>query len=285
MRQREYDSRKEALDALLEEKLLEKEAKARGLTVEELKAREVDQKAEKADKAEVEQLYQQNQRRLAGVPREQALLTVERAVLARNREMRLAGFRRELAKKHGVTIRLEPPRYDVSIPADAPTLGPKSAPVTIVEFADYQCPFCHQAQQAVEEILKRYSGKVRFVHRDFPLESIHPRATPAARASRCAGEQGKFWEYHRGLLAAAGDLSDADLKNRAQGLGLNLTTFDSCLAQPGGEKPVQASLEEGMKLGVAATPTFFVNGRRLVGAKNVPDFVDVIEDELARAGR
>lgn len=285
LRQREYDTRKEALDALLEEKLVLEESKAQGLSVEQLKQREVEQKAAKPDKAEVELLYQQNQRRLQGLPREQALLTVERAVVARNREARAADFRRELMKKHGVTVRLEPPRYGVAVPSDAPALGPKGAPVTIVEFADYQCPFCHQAQLAVEQILKRYSGRVRFVHRDFPLESVHPRATPAARASRCAGEQGKFWEYHRGLLAAPGEFSDADLRNRAQALGLNLASFSACLAQPGGENAVKAALEEGMKLGVSATPTFFVNGRRLVGAKGVPDFVDVIEDELARAGR
>lgn len=285
LRQREYDTRKEALDALLEEKLVEKESKAQGLSVEQLKQREVDQKAAKPDKAEVELLYQQNQRRLQGLPKEQALLTVERAVVARNRELRAADFRRELVKKHGIKVLLDPPRYEASVPKDAPALGPKDAPVTIVEFADYQCPFCHQAQLAVEEILKRYSGKVRFVHRDFPLDSIHPRATPAARASRCAGEKGKFWEYHRGLLAAPGDFSDADLKRRAEALGLNLTSFSSCLAQPGGEKAVQVSLEEGQKLGVSATPTFFVNGRRLVGAKGVADFIDVIEDELARVGR
>jgi protein-disulfide isomerase len=285
MRQREYDERKQALDALLEDRLVEKEAQAQGLSIEQLKKREVDEKAAKADKAEVEQLYAQNQRRLQGLPKDQALLTVERAVMQRNREVRAGEFRRELIKKHGVVVRLEPPRYEVGVPADAPTLGPKTAAVTIVEFADYQCPFCHQAQIAVEEILKRYSGKVRFVHRDYPLDSIHPRAMPAARASRCAGEQGKFWEYHRGLLASPSGFEEEDLKRRASALGLNLTTFTSCLAQAAGDKPVQASLAEGQKLGVAATPTFFVNGRRLVGAKGVPDFVDVIEDELARANR
>jgi protein-disulfide isomerase len=285
MRQREYDERKQALDALLEEKLVEKEAQAQGISIEQLKKKEIDEKAAKADKAEVEQLYAQNQRRLQGLPKEQALLTVERAVLQRNREVRAADFRRELIKKHGIVVRLDPPRYEVAVPADAPMLGPRDAAVTIVEFADYQCPFCHQAQLAVEQILKRYGSKVRFVHRDYPLDSIHPRATPAARASRCAGEQGKFWEYHRGMLASPSGFEEDDLKRRAGALGLNLTTFSSCLAQPGGDKPIQASLEAGTKLGVSATPTFFVNGRRLVGAKGVPDFVDVIEDELARTSR
>lgn len=285
LRQREYDARREALDSLLEEMLVEKEAKAQGLSVEKLRAREVDQKTAKPDKAEIEQLYAQNQRRLQGLPKDQASLTVERALVSRNREMRAAAFRRELIQKHRIRVRLDAPRYEVTPPADAPALGPKDAPVTIVAFADYQCPFCHQAQVAVEEILKRYSGKVRLVHRDFPLDSIHPRATPAARASRCAGEQGKFWEYHRGLLAATSDLSDADLKNRAQALGLNLTSFASCMAERGGDAAVQLSLADGNKLGVSATPTFFINGRRLVGAKGVPDFVDIIEDELTRTAR
>jgi protein-disulfide isomerase len=270
LRQREYDARKEALDAL---------------PVEKLREREIDQKAAKPERSEIDQLYAQNQRRLAGVPKDQAFLTVERAVVSRNRELRAAAFRRELIKKHGIRIRLEPPRHEVAVPADAPALGPAKAAVTIVEFADYQCPFCHSAQLAVEEVLKRYSGKLRFAHRDFPLDSIHPRATPAARASRCAGEQGKFWEYHRGLLVPTSDLTDAGLKARAQALGLNLTSFSSCLAQPGGDNPVQASLAEGTKLGVSATPTFFINGRRLVGARSVTDLVDVIEDELARAGQ
>jgi protein-disulfide isomerase len=285
LRQREYDTRKEALDSLLEERLVEKEAAAQGLTVEKLREREVDQKAAKPDRAEVEQLYSQNLRRFSGVPKEQALLTVERAVANRNREMRAGALRRELMKKHGIRIGLEPPRNELTVPADAPSLGPAKAAVTIIEFADYQCPYCHQAQLAVEEVLKRYSGKLRFVHRDYPLESIHPRASAAARASRCAGEQHKFWEYHRGLLAATGDLSEADLKGRAQSLGLNLVSFSSCLTQQGGELPIQASVTEGNRLGVSATPTFFINGRRLVGARSVTDLVDVIEDELARAGQ
>jgi protein-disulfide isomerase len=285
LRQREYEARKDALDALLEEKLVEKEAAAQGLTVEKLREREVVGKAAKPERAEVEQLYAQNQRRFAGVPKEQALLTVELAVASRNREQRATVFRRELVKKHGVKIRLEPPRYEVAVPGDAPALGSPKAGVTIVEFADYQCPFCHQAQLAVEEILKRYTGKVRFVHRDYPLDSIHPRATPAARASRCAGEQGKFWEFHRGLLASGADLSDAGLKARAETLRLNLTSFSTCLAQPGGEKPIQDALADGNKLGVNSTPTFFINGRRLVGARSFTDLAEIIEEELDRVGR
>lgn len=282
LRQRDYELRREALDDLLGEKLLQKEAAARSLTLDELARREIDQKADKPDPAEIEKLLLQNQRRFAGVPKEQALAAVENAVRARNRDTRASAFRRELVRKHGVKILLEPPRYEVAVPGDAPVLGPAKAPVTIVEFADYQCPFCHQAQGTVDEVLRRYAGKVRFVHLDFPLDGLHPRATPAARASRCAGEQGKFWEYHRGLLTVMTELSDADLKKHAENAGLDVTAFASCLAQPGADAAIRASLEEGRRLGVTATPTFFLNGRRLVGAKQLPDFVAIIEEELAR---
>src|SRR5437867_2170959 len=92
---------------------------------------------------------------------------------------------------------------DLAIPASAPTLGPEGAPVTIVEFTDYQCPFCHRAQATIDQVMSTYAGKVQLVHRDFPLEG-HPQAFPAARASRCAGEQGTFWDYHRSLMGAPG---------------------------------------------------------------------------------
>jgi protein-disulfide isomerase len=283
LRQKEYDLRSAALEELLGEKLIEKEAAARGITVDELKEREINKKTPPPNKAEVDRLYQENQPRLARLTRERGLETVENAIQGRDRQMRAAAFRRELVKKHGVKVLIDPPRYAVAVPSDAPTLGPAKAPITIVGFADYQCPYCHRAQGAVEEILKRYSGKVRLVHRDFPLESIHDRAIPAARASRCAGEQGKFWEYHRDLLAATSGFSEEDFKKRATAIGLNMTSFGSCLAQTSSDEPIRASVAEGLKIGVNSTPTFFVNGRRLVGAKSVEDFVAVIEDELLRA--
>ncbi len=283
LRQKEYDLRSGALEELLGEKLIEKEAAARGISVDELKEREINKKTPPPNKAEVDRLYQQNQPRLARLSRERGIETVESALQGRDRQARAAAFRRELMKKHGVKVLIEPPRYAVSLPSDAPVLGPAKAPVTIVSFADYQCPYCHQAQGSVEEILKRYAGKVRLVHRDFPLESIHDRAIPAARASRCAGEQGKFWEYHRDLLSATAGFSEDDFKKRAATLGLNMTTFGSCLTQTQGDEPIRASVAEGMKVGVNSTPTFFINGRRLVGAKSIEDFVAVIEDELLRS--
>jgi protein-disulfide isomerase len=179
-----------------------------------------------------------------------------------------------------VSVRLEPPRIDVKIPAGAPATGPNDAPVTIVEFTDYQCPYCHQSQRAIDEVLSRYSGKVRLVHLDFPLD-IHPEAVSAARAARCAGEQGKFWEFHRSLMMQKGSMDAGDLKARAKTLELQERAFGSCLASDRHDEAIQAELHQGTELGVTGTPAYFVNGRLLSGSQPVDSFADVIDAELA----
>jgi protein-disulfide isomerase len=133
----------------------------------------------------------------------------------------------------------------------------------------------------VDEIMGRYPGKVRFVHRDFLLGK--PRSLPAARAARCAGEQGKFWEYHRDLLVTPGDMGDADLKSRAAGMGLDGGKFSTCAASDRFDADIRSATESGQSLGIDSTPTFFVNGRRLVGAVPADQFAEVIEDELNRS--
>jgi protein-disulfide isomerase len=183
-----------------------------------------------------------------------------------------------------VKILLSEPRAVVQVPASAASLGPADAKVTIVEFLDYQCPFCHRAQESVDQMLKEYEGKVRFVHRDYLLGK--PRSLAAARAARCAGEQGKFWEYHRSLLLQAGDLSDADLTNRAKALGLDGGRFASCAATDKFDADIQSATDAGSQLGVSGTPTFFVNGKRAVGALTEQQFRELIDAELqAPSGR
>src|SRR5207247_3598082 len=123
---------------------------------------------------------------------------IERSLRERRLAERAAQFRDELKAKTGVKVTLDAPRVAVTVPADAPVLGPAGAPVTIVEYLDYQCPFCQRVQGVVDDVMSRYPGQVRFVHREFLLGK--PRSLAAARAARCAGEQGRFWEYHRDLL-------------------------------------------------------------------------------------
>jgi protein-disulfide isomerase len=181
-----------------------------------------------------------------------------------------------------VKVALEPPRPTVSGPASAPTLGPEGAPVTIVQFVDYQCPYCHRAQSTIDEILSKYPGKVQLVHRDFPLDG-HPQAMPAARASRCAGEQGKFWDYHRSLMSAKGPMDDADLKARAASLKLDPAAFSTCLASDRFDATIHAAFDEGTRVGVNSTPTYFVNGRMMTGALPFEEFREVVDSELERS--
>jgi protein-disulfide isomerase len=152
--------------------------------------------------------------------------------------------------------------------------------VTVVEFTDYQCPYCHRAQGVIDQVLSRYAGRVRFVHLDFPLGG-HPGAVPAARAARCAGEQGKFWEYHRGLMTAPGPLDAADLARRAADLRLDRSPFEACLSSGRHDEAIQASLRQGEELGVSGTPAYFVNGRMISGARPLESFTELIDAELA----
>jgi len=282
IRQEEYETRRQALDEIIADRLLEKEAKRRGISVKDLMRDEVDNQVKEPDPAYVQNLYEQNHARFASRPKEKALADIRDLLKNRDREERRAALSKSLRAKSEVKVALEAPRTAVAVPASAPTLGPDGAPVTIVQFADYQCPFCHRAQGTIEQILSRYPGKVQLVHRDFPLDG-HPQAFPAARAARCAGEQGKFWDYHRSLMTDKGPMDDVDLKARAQVLKLNPGAFAACLASDRFDAAIRASLDEGMRAGVNATPSYFVNGRLLAGALPFEEFQQVVDAELSRA--
>jgi protein-disulfide isomerase len=151
----------------------------------------------------------------------------------------------------------------------------------MVEFTDYQCPFCKQYfDQTYEDLLKTYEGKVRYVVRNFPIANLHPQATKAAEAAECAHDQGEFWKYHDRLFAQQEQLGVDSLKRHASDLGLDRATFDRCL--DGGEKSelVANDLEEGRGYGVRGTPTFFIDGEFVAGAKPLIEFRSMIEPKL-----
>ena len=172
-------------------------------------------------------------------------------------------------------VKLEQPR--VKVAASGPARGPEGAPVTIVEFSDFECPFCRREESTVKQLLDRYQTQVRFVYRHFPLE-IHPRARPAAEAAACADEQGKFWDYHEKLFS--GGLEDADLQRYASELGLDTAAFQQCVSQHKTKDVVMSDLQAGKAAGVSGTPAFFVNGIMISGARPVDAFTKVIDKEL-----
>lgn len=280
VRQEEFEIRKQALDELIAEKLLDGEAAKLGISREELVRREIEAKARQVDPTQVEAIYEQNKERFAGQPREQTIARIRQAVGQRARDDRRAAYEGDLRRQAKIAVSLEPPRARLEIPAGAPPAqGPAGAAVTLVEFTDYQCPFCHRAQGVIDQVLRAYEGKVRFVHLDFPLDG-HPGAFPAARAARCAAEQGRFWEYHRDLMLEKGALDDADLRARAGRLKLDVAAFGVCLLSGRHDEAIRASFLQGESLGVTGTPAYFVNGRMLSGARPYQDFADVIDAEL-----
>ena len=283
IRQQEYETLRRALDEMITDRLLEKEAAARKLTREALLKAEVEDRVPPPDHARLDTVYEQNKQRFGGKTREQMAPDIARAVRQQDLNARRQAFAEELRSRAKVRLALDPPRAQVAVPASAPALGPASAPVTMVEFSDYQCPYCRRAQGTVEELVAKYKDKLRLVHRDFPLEG-HPRALPAARAARCAGEQGRFWDYHRGLLTVLGDFSEQDFKGRAATLGLDGSKFEACLQSPRHDEEIRASIEDGTRIGVTGTPAFFINGRMLFGARPIQQFEEVIDAELRGGG-
>ncbi len=280
VRQEEYEIRSRVLDDLIAERLVEAAARERGISSEELVRQEVEQRAEVPSREYITSLYAQNRDRFEGQSRAEALARIEEILLGRAEAEGRASFLDELREDAEVTVRLDAPRVAVDIPPDAPATGASDAPITIVEFTDYQCPYCHRAQDTVEQILEEYEGRVRLVHLDYPLGN-HSGAIPAARGARCAGEQGRFWDYHRSLMTQKGALDDADLTARAASLKLDGKAFSTCLASDRHDEAIAAEFDLGSEVGVTGTPAYFINGRLVSGARPFPDFAEIIDAELA----
>ncbi len=171
-------------------------------------------------------------------------------------------------------------RYD--IPTEGyPSLGPQDAAITIVEFSDFQCPFCRRFHdETYQALLNAYPGQIRFVYRNLPLTSIHPNAMPAAIASLCANDQNKYWEFHEKLFSSEA-LDEATYIQYAADLGLDVEIFTACLSSGKHDEFIQQDMDFSLGLGVQSTPTFFVNGLAIVGAQPLTNFQQLIDKELA----
>jgi protein-disulfide isomerase len=190
-------------------------------------------------------------------------------------------------RKSGPVVRVlfDPPRHEIALSNDDPSVGARSAPVTLVEFSDFQCPFCRQVAPTLKRVREVYGDNVRVVWKDFPLTQIHPQAFKAGEAAHCAGDQNKFWEYHDTLFANQDALQVADLKQYAADLGLDAPVFAACLDESKYGGRVRDGVTQGSRLGVNSTPTVYINGRVLSGAQPYETFAAVIDEELERAAR
>jgi len=257
LKSQEYALRSRVLRQEIERRLLEAEALRRSISVEDLLRSEVDAKLPAGD---------------AQAPAPRSRMLAERR----------SEFLRELREKTGVWVFLEPPRIPVAIDPASPSRGPAEAAVTIVEFSDFQCPYCGRVEPTLKQLKDLYPGMIRFVFRDFPLPA-HTQAPKAAEASACADEQGKFWEMHDYLFANQSRLQIGDLKRYAGELGLDQQLFDGCLDSGRFEADWRRDMTSGASYGVTGTPAFFINGRFLSGAQPLEVFEEIVREEIERS--
>lgn len=275
-----FMARQAAVDEIVGNRLMDAEAKSRGVTRAALVEQEIAAKAPNPKDADVTAWYQANPARVQGAPLEQVREPIRSLLIQERMNAARTSFIDALKRKTPVTISLEPPRVEVA-DGGRPAKGPANAPVEIIEFSDFQCPFCQRAYPTVQQVFSTYGDRVKFVYRHYPLPN-HPNARPAAEAAACAQDQGKFWEYHDRLFTNAARLSDADLKQHAVTIGLDTAKFNNCFDTHQHKADVDADVAAANEAGVTGTPAFFINGRSLEGAQPFEAFRRVIKEELAR---
>jgi protein-disulfide isomerase len=271
-----YETERKSLNQLIDQYLLDEQARKENLSVAQLLEKHVNSTIAGVPSEESLRLYYEM------VDTTEPFEAVRQKIIDAVRDRRIAkakvAYMASLHNSAKVTIRLAPPRAPITM-SDTPTRGSSNARVTLLEYADYECPYCQQIQPAVEKLEKEYKGRLAFAYKDFPLP-MHPDAEKAAEAARCAGRQGKYWEYHDELTSTK-QLDIAALKNHAQVLKLDTTSFNKCLDNGEAAEGVRAQAAEAQTLGVQGTPTFFVNGRVVSGNVSYDIIRAVIEEELS----
>ena len=275
-----YMSRRASIEELVANRLLDDEAKKRGISRAVLVEQEIASKAPAPTEAEVTAWYQANPQRVNGATIDQVRQPIRSLLIEQRMDAARTTYLDTLKAKTTVAITLEPPRFEVK-DGGRVAKGPSNAPIELIEFSDFQCPFCQRANPVVDQVMKTYGDKIKFVYRHYPLPN-HPNARPSAEAAACAEAQGKFWEYHDRLFANASKLSDADLKAHAAAIGLDTAKFNACFDNKQLKPGIDKDIADGEAVGVTGTPAFFVNGRSIEGAQPFEAFKRVIDEELAR---
>ena len=269
-----------ALEQLAADKLIEAEAKKQNISKEQLLDAEVNSNVDTPSNEEVEAFYDANKSQIP-IPKEQALPQVKQYMIERSRSRYHDALITRLKKQYGFKSYLEPLRAKIET-TGFPTKGPAAAPVTIVEFSDFECPYCGGLFPTLKQVENNYADKIRIVYRQFPLTNIHPHAEKAAEASLCAFEQQHFWEFHDSMFGNQRELSVPDLKQRAVTLKLDTEKFNECLDSGRKAAAIQVDIQEGARAGVTGTPATFINGRLLSGNQPYSEIKEVVDDELQR---
>lgn len=283
---KEYMTLRKGLEELIDKQLLEKEAQARGTTPEELIKTEVGARITPASDEELLGFFEQNRRRFPPTATfEEHREELREVYMGRKGEAVKMEFLKGLREKSAVKVTLpypELPTVQVSVDDD-PRLGTADAPVTIIEWSDFQCPYCKKNGETLKKVKEHYGDKVAIVFRDFPLP-FHDKAQKAGEASECADEQGKFWEYHDQLFQNQSALDIDGLKKAGEALGLDMGKFSACLDSGKFASEIAKDLAEGQAAGVTGTPASFINGKMVSGALPMDTYMAIIDSELTRKG-
>jgi protein-disulfide isomerase len=280
-----YDQRRGLLDEMISRRLLEDEAKAKGKTLEQWFQSDYANSVSDPTDDEMKAFYEEHKGQIPqGQSFDELKPRLNQAVKQQKLRENMGKMLERLREKHHVQLALEPPDLPrIEVEAKGPSRGPAAAPVTIVEFSDFQCPFCGREYPVIDKVMKEYDGKVRLVFRHFPLD-FHPFAAKAAEAGACAADQGKFWELHDKMFSNQGKLAVDDLKGYAKSVGVDPAKFDKCLDSGEKKAQVEADQKAGAEAGVNGTPAFFVNGVFINGAVPYEQIKQAVDRELKKKG-
>jgi protein-disulfide isomerase len=269
-----YEVRSRALARMIDELAVEKAASAANLSSEDYLNQQVEAGGEVPEE-EISAFYDEHIDQMGGLPLEQ----MRDRIGAYLTEQRVVTIVADLRDQTAAEILLEPARVEVE--AIGPSKGPDDAVVTIIEFSDFQCPYCQRVVPTIDQVVAKYPTQVRFVFRNLPLSS-HSRAQAAAEAAACADKQGNFWDYHDLIFATPRALSDEDLERYASELGWEMAAFRQCVQNRETQQIVDADLAAAENLRISGTPSFLINGIPLHGAQSLEAFSEVIDAEIAR---
>lgn len=277
------DGRERALELLIEEAVLEEESRRTGVSVSEIVRRAAAEMSAPVTEQEVAELYARSGPRAQEIPFEDGRRLLRdylgRRHTADVRTRLVSKLRRQFDVR--ITNPLPVPRETVNINPDDPTLGDGRI-VDIVTFSDFQCPYCKATVRTLQTLVSKYASRVRLIWKDFPLPT-HPLAVPSAQAAHCAGDQGRFWEYHDALFRIQESLTEASLNDVGRDLGLAQAEFVECVRSHKHRAGIQRDVKDGRELHVDSTPTVFINGRRVVGAAPLEAYEHIVASELASA--
>jgi protein-disulfide isomerase len=277
-----YQNRRNILELIMGDMLIEDAAKAAGVTTAQFTEQELGKRLVPVTDADIANFYEQNKDRTQGRSAADLKEPIRQFLTEQRKQQARAQWTAELSNKSGgARVLLDPPRQEVSVAANDPVKGPTDAPVTIIEFSDYQCPFCARVNPTLDRIRQTYPDKVRIVFKDFPLPN-HTEAPKASEAAYCAGEQGKYWEMHDRMFANQQALHVPSLRQHAAAIGLKVEAFNECLDSGKHAARIKENVQAGEALGISSTPTLYVNGRPVIGAQSFDYFKIVIDEELSR---